>query len=264
MVRAATGASYPAVSDRIVRESMVPLPNISEQRRIARVLDAADTLHTKRREAVSRLESLAESVFVEMFGEPVRDPHRGQVVRLADVATTTSGGTPSRSEDGNYNGSIPWVKSGELDGGVILNTEETITSAGLASSSAKIMPEGTILMAMYGATVGAIATLGIQAATNQAICCIQVGPDIHREYLVTLLRIIKPFLLDQRAGGAQPNLSQATIREIRLPLPPKDQQCEFVMRKEASLALMGLQDTSRAHIAALYASLQDRAFRGEL
>jgi type I restriction enzyme, S subunit len=259
-----SGATFKEISKAVVSRVQIPLPSLDEQRRVARVLDAAYELCIKRCDALARLESLAEAMFVEMFGDPERNPHRWQVVRLADVATTTSGGTPSRGDDENYNGLIPWVKSGELNSGVVLDTEERITPVGLASSAAKLMPEGTVLMAMYGATVGAVTMLGIQAATNQAVCCIQVGPDIQAEYLVALLRIKKPFLLSRRSGGAQPNLSQSMIREIRLPLPPSDLQREYVMRKRTSMALTDRQYVSRTYMEALSASLQDRAFRGEL
>src|SRR5690606_20534806 len=89
---------------------------------------------------------------------------------LGEVFKTTSGGTPSRRNANYYNGSIPWVKSGELDKGIINETEEKISKEALKNSSAKIFPKGTLLIALYGATIGKLSFLGIEASTNQAIC----------------------------------------------------------------------------------------------
>ena len=88
-------------------------------------------------------------------------------VKLGDAFHTTSGGTPSRTEAKYYNGNIPWVKSGELDKGIIIDTEEKITEEAIKNSSAKIFPKGTLLIALYGATIGKLAFLGVDAATNQ-------------------------------------------------------------------------------------------------
>jgi len=90
-------------------------------------------------------------------------------VKLGDVCSTTSGGTPSRGNSKFYDGDIPWVKSGELDKGLILDTEEKISDEALKNSSAKIFSKGTLLIALYGATIGKHAFLGIDAATNQAV-----------------------------------------------------------------------------------------------
>ena len=94
------------------------------------------------------------------------------MVKLRDVAKTSSGGTPSRANPEFFVGTIPWVKSGELEDNVLMTTEEKISESALDNSSAKIFPIGTVLIAMYGATTGKTALLGIPAATNQAICAI--------------------------------------------------------------------------------------------
>ena len=109
--------------------------------------------------------------------------------KIGDIAETTSGGTPDRKTPEFFGGSIPWVKSGELEDAFINDTEEKITPDGLKHSAAKLFPSGTLLMAMYGATVGKTAILKIEAATNQAVCAIfpradQAGTDFLRYALV--------------------------------------------------------------------------------
>jgi type I restriction enzyme S subunit len=147
-------------------------------------------------------------------------------VAIDSICETTSGGTPSREHPEFYGGGIPWVKSGELRENVILQTEETVSEQAILSSSAKIMPPGTILIAMYGATVGRMATLGIHAATNQAICALRPKSiEIESRFLFHSLQNKIPELLRRRNGGAQPNISQAIIKDLRIGLPSlKDQK----------------------------------------
>ena len=145
--------------------------------------------------------------------------------KLGDIAETTSGGTPDRKNQAFFGGSIPWVKSGELEDTSINDTEEKITPEGLKHSAAKLFPSGTLLMAMYGATVGKTALLKIEAATNQAVCAIfpragEAGTDFLRYALVYQ----RPEILKLRYGGAQPNISQQVVRNLVVPLPPLPEQ----------------------------------------
>nr|MBK7069425.1 restriction endonuclease subunit S [Deltaproteobacteria bacterium] len=125
------------------------------------------------------------------------------------------------------------------------------------------MPAGTVLGGSMPGDRGRVATLGIEATTNQAICCIRLGESIDSPYFVTLLRLGSTLLL-RRVGGAQPNLSQDLIRSLSLPIPPLPLQQEFARR---IAAVERMKSAHRAHLAeldALFASLQHRAFRGEL
>lgn len=148
----------------------------------------------------------------------------GCVVRIGDIAETSSGGTPQRGVKRFYGGDIPWVKSGELRDGFIWETEETITSEGLASSSAKIFPAGTLLVAMYGATVGKLGVLQVPAATNQAVCAIKPSQAVDRDYLFYWLLKCRESLRKASFGGAQPNISQSAIQDLEVPLRPLEAQ----------------------------------------
>lgn len=139
---------------------------------------------------------------------------------LSDICDTTSGGTPSRKVQEYYqNGTIPWVKSGELENNIILDTEEDITEEALANSSAKIFPAGTLLIALYGATIGKLAFLGIPAATNQAVCAIFENKKVSLKYLYYYLLFKRSDLVKQGIGGAQPNISQAILKKLIIPYP---------------------------------------------
>lgn len=142
--------------------------------------------------------------------------------KLNDLCKTTSGGTPSRGNPGYFFGNIPWIKSGELYDGLITDSEEHITAAAIESSNAKKFPKGTLLIAMYGATVGKLGILDIEAATNQAVCAIFPGEKLNRNYLFWFLKYYRKDLIQASFGGAQPNISQALIRSIDVPIPYPD------------------------------------------
>ena len=163
---------------------------------------------------------------------------------LGDVADTTSGGTPSRSNSAYYGGDIPWIKSGDLNDGLIIEVPERITEDGLENSSAKVFPAGTLVIALYGATVGKTGILAFEAASNQAVCAvIPKNEAIKRDYLHWFFRYKRPEFLSSSFGGAQPNISQSYLREIVIPIPPVGTQleiCRFLNAVERLSAVASL------------------------
>lgn len=174
-------------------------------------------------------------------------------VRLGDVCKTTSGGTPSRTRKDYYGGSIPWVKSGELCDGVVINIYETITEEGLNSSSAKVFPKGSLLIALYGATVGRLGILSRDAATNQAVCAIFPHEGIDTKYLFWFLRSIRSELIDMGQGGAQPNISQGIVKDILFPLVPLEEQWKIVAEIEKQFSRL---DEAVASLKRIQANLK--------
>ncbi len=195
-------------------------------------------------------------------------PKHWQLKKLGDVCHTTSGGTPSRQKSSYYNGNIPWVKSGELDKGLIHDTEEKISEEAVKNSSAKIFPKGTLLIALYGATIGKLAFLGVDAATNQAICGIFKNDNIDSNYLYHFLFYKKPNLVKQGIGGAQPNISQGILKNLDLPIPPLPEQQVIVAKIEELLSELenGKQQllTAQQQLKVYRQSLLKWAFEGKL
>lgn len=147
-------------------------------------------------------------------------------IKIGDFCKTGSGGTPSRSNTAFFqNGTVPWVKSGELKNRFVTEVEEYITEEAIKKSSAKIVPKNSLLLAMYGATVGEVSQLIFDATTNQAICNILPDSKIcDVNYLYRYLQFSKPLLLNRRVGGGQPNISQGVIKDLEVPLPPLPEQ----------------------------------------
>lgn len=148
------------------------------------------------------------------------------VKKISTFCKTGSGGTPSRSNNAFFeNGTIPWVKSGELKNRYITEVEEYITDLAVEKSSAKLVSKGSLLIAMYGATVGEVSQLTFDATTNQAICNIQPDENVcDVNYLYRFLEASKPYLLSRRVGGGQPNISQGVIKDLVVSLPPLAEQ----------------------------------------
>ncbi len=180
-------------------------------------------------------------------------PPGWEVVRLGDMCTTTSGGTPSRKNVDFYNGNIPWVKSGELPDGPIEEIKEGITEEAIKKSSAKVFPRGTLLIALYGATVGKLGILNCDAATNQAVCAVFTPEGLARKYLFWYLRAVRSDLVSSAVGGAQPNISQTILRELIIPVAPFEQQTRIVAEIEKQFSRL---DEAVANLKRVKANLK--------
>lgn len=188
-------------------------------------------------------------------------PHRD----IESLCTTiTSGGTPKRSDPSNYDpGTIPWIKTAELQDAEIVSSEERISQFGLAHSSAKILPPSTVLMAMYGATVGKLGITQFEMTCNQASCAMITDParTSARWLFYSLLRN-RADLVGLANGAAQQNLSARTIRHFQIPVPPLSEQkaiAEVLGALDDKIsANRKLADTADALIRALYDNLPDR------
>ena len=151
-----------------------------------------------------------------------------RTVTLGSIAKITSGGTPERTKPAYWNGTIPWVKTAQIQNCTITAecVDEWITQEGLEQSSARMIPKGTILMAMYGQgkTRGQVAILGIDATINQACAAILLKPEANRDYVYQQLRYRYESIRALSNTGSQENLNAELIREIAFPLPALEEQ----------------------------------------
>ncbi len=236
------GATFKEISKGIVEKVVVPLPPKPTQLSIVSELDKLNELIRIKKEQLKDYDTLAQSIFYEMFGDPMEEGW--DVKELGDICKTSSGGTPSKAHTEYYNGEIMWLRSGEVSQGDIYNTEQTITLLGLENSSAKIFPVNTVVIAMYGATVGQVGILRKEMSTNQAICGIFPNEDLTPEYLYYFLISKKAEFLKSAIGGAQANISQQIIRKTLIPLPPLSLQSSFTCKiRQIKLQKAAVQST---------------------
>jgi len=188
--------------------------------------------------------------------------------KVEQVAHTATGGTPDRKNSDYFGGGIPWVKSGELGDGYVHETEETLTALGVEESNAKVFPKGTLCIALYGATVGKLGILEMDATTNQAVCGIFLPAEVRREYLFHYLTLIRPKLVEQGKGGAQSNISNGLVRITVFPLPPLAEQEQIVALVEERLSQIDSAektiDAELIRSKRLRQSILKRAFGGKL
>lgn len=213
LLASATGSTFPNVSRNQLEELEILIPPLPEQTAIASVLSSLDDKIDLLRRQNATLEQLSETLFRQWFLEEAKE--EWEEVELGSVIETTSGGTPSRAKMEFYdNGTIPWVKSKELNGSFILETEENITEDALNNSSAKILPSNSILIAMYGATVGEYAIISKEMTCNQAVCALKPNVNYPYTYLFLLIKNLKQELINMAVGSAQQNISQLLIKQI--------------------------------------------------
>ena len=159
---------------------------------------------------------------------PFDIPHNWSWCRLGNIGDWAAGSTPSRSYPEYYNGTIPWLKTGDLNDGYITNIPESISEEALKNTSVRLNPSGSVLIAMYGATIGKLGILTFPATTNQACCACSPLDGINNHYLFYYLLSQKDNFVYRSVGGAQPNISKEKIVPTLMPVPPYEEQRQIL------------------------------------
>lgn len=212
------------------------LPPLNEQKRIVEKIEEElgkiDEGVEKLKLAQEQIKLYRQSVLKSAFDGKLYKTTEWESDKLGNIFETSSGGTPKRGNTSYYGGNIPWLKSGELNNGIVSSADEFITEEGLKNSSAKVFPKGSLLIALYGATVGKLGILDFDSATNQAICCIYQNENYNKNFLFYYLLFKKEYLVNQGKGGAQPNISQEIVKALIVPIPTLDEQKQIVKEIE--------------------------------
>jgi len=230
-----SGTRMPRADWNYLKNTEWFVPNFESQQKIGNILSALDDKIELNRQTNQTLEQIAQTLFKEWFvnfnfpgatGE-MQDSELGMIPKgwrvgcIGDIYKTTSGGTPSRNKPEYYeNGIIDWIKSKELNNSFIIETEEKINELGLKNSSAKLLPEHSVLIAMYGATVGQIAITIRKTTCNQAICAILPNENYPFTFIFLVLKNNFDEIKQNAVGSAQQNISQQVILNFKIIIPP--------------------------------------------
>ena len=203
---------------------------------------------------------------------PFDIPESWKWVRLGNIGSWSSGATPSRTHPEYYGGNIPWLKTGDLNDGYVIDIPESITESALENSSVRLNPTGSVLMAMYGATIGKLGILQIEATTNQACCACIPYNGIYNLYLFYYLLSSRHRFTKMGEGGAQPNISKQKIIGSLFPLPPLVEQKRIVAKIEELMPYVDryekawnkLEDFNKRFPADMQKSVLQMAIQGKL
>ena len=267
------GVKMPRLSTNDACKGMIPLPPLAEQYRIVAeirkwfsLIDIIETgkddLQTIIKQAKSKILDLA--IHGKLVPQDPNDEPASELLKrinpkaeitcdnghskklpkgwiwttLGSIGIWQAGGTPSRSNKSYFGGNIPWLKTGDLNDGYVSEIPEGITEEAVANSSAKINPIGSILIAMYVATIGKLGILTYPASTNQACCaCIKYFAII-QSYLFYFLLSHRAAFIAKGGGGAQPNISKEIIVNTLIPLPPLAEQQRIVAKIEELFSIL--------------------------
>ncbi len=219
-------SGQPGINSKEYEKLRVPQPVLPEQQKIAQILSTWDEAIELKEKLIEEKKEQKKGLMQKLLTGEVRlagFDGEWEEVRLGDISTMYSGGTPQTSNKEYYNGSIPWINSGDLNQKKIRFVEGKISRKGLENSSAKMVSEGDLLIALYGATAGIVGISCINAAINQAVLAIIPEKD-DKMYLYYQLDFLKDSIINRYTQGGQPNLSGAIIKSLKINLPPLQEQ----------------------------------------
>ena len=239
----------------------IPLPPLGEQKRIAEILGGVSKAIHVVEQQIETANQLEKSLFNQF-----RRQYSALCSPIKNICKVQTGATPSRKNSAYYDGGIPWVKTGEVNGGKIEETEEYITELAVQETNCRKFPIGTILVAMYGqgATRGKVGILNCAAATNQACAALIALACEDQEYIFAVLRNCYDDLRNLGRGGTQPNLNLTLVKNFEIPWPEEFAREEFSQKWRELDNLRHLLHRKLSLLQELQKSLATRAFAGLL
>lgn len=265
MVRKATGASYPAVSDRIVKDSDIPAPPLPEQRHIAAILDHADALCAKRRQVLTHLEALTQSIFRDMFGD--RDDTVHRLDDLVDPDDKLNYGVVQPGDD--VPGGVPLIRVSNLAGGVVDRSDLKHVAPEVESSYARSRIKGNEVLVSSVGSIGVVSVVSpddVGSNVARAITRVPISDPARRAYVAAYLKTERAqrYFVSELRTVAQPTLNVGQLAATKVPLPPIELQHQFARRASDVRRQSLITVEALRHEDSLFSALQSCAFRGEL
>lgn len=260
-----TGATIPHVSGKHLKSMKIPLPPLQEQKRIAAILDQADALRGKRRAAITKLNELLQSVFLDMFGDPVTNPKGWDTTTLSSIGSLDRGVSKHRPRNAPelLEGKYPLVQTGDVanSGGYIRKYSSTYSEIGLRQS--KMWPKGTLCITI-AANIANTGILTFDSCFPDSVVGFIPNKRSTTEFVQCMLGFVRQILDARATQVAQKNINLAILRALEIPVPPIGLQRRFsliAVEIEAQKQQM-IEHAQRQ--TTFFSSLQQRAFRGEL
>lgn len=246
----------------------LPLPPLDDQIRIAQLLSKVEGLIAQRKQHLQQLDDLLKSVFLEMFGDPVRNQKGWDKPELKTFGKISTGNTPPRNEPANYDGNfIEWIKTDNITGDTAVVTPAAEYLSEVGAKKARTVTNGALLVACIAGSVESIGRAALTDRTvsfNQQINAIQPGKDVNSLYLYGLFKLSRAYIQSHATKGMKKILTKRDFEKITMIKPPFEIQNQFAAIVEKVEALKSSYQQSLTDLEALYGALGQQAFKGEL
>lgn len=260
------GATFKELSKSTLEKVKIPLPPLETQKKIAAILDAADTYRQKTKALIEKYDELAQSMFLEMFGDPVKNEKGWQQIKLGSLGIIRSGGTPSRNKLDYYKGKIPWISTVALGKRNIdyFDAMEYITEAAIKNSATKLIPKGSVLIGVR-VGVGKTSINNCDICTSQDILALtELSKNFNKVFLLDVIGFYKSYFESQKRGATIKGITSKTIKDLDIISPPLSLQNQFVRSIQDIEFQKALAQETLEKSENLFNSLLQKAFKGEL
>lgn len=266
--RRGQGSTFSAINRAEIEALQIPLPPLSEQRRIVKILDQADRLRRLRAQADAKADRILPALFIKMFGDPATNPMGWPVKAIGQIVSIRSGGTPSKSKPEFWDGNIPWVSPKDMNTELIIDARDHISLAGLEHSATRLIPPRAVLVVVRSGILAhsfPVALTGVEVAINQDIKALVPSDGVLPEYLFALLRCFPSIGLScVKTGATVHNVSTDKFRALEIPLPPVQRQEQFAAVLGAWVSRRSIVGCQRQKLDRCFDVLVHAAFNGSL
>ena len=263
-----SGSTFKAITIGTLKEIKIPLPPLDQQKKIAAILDAADTYRQKTKALIEKYDELTQSLFLDMFGDPVTNPKGFEIKQLKEFGRIVTGNTPSRKNEKNYNSDyIEWIKTDNINSELLYVTKakEYLSEEGLRNG--RSVEAGSLLVACIAGSIKSIGRAALtnrKVAFNQQINAIEPSSNTNSQFLYHMFKSCPKYIQDHASHGMKRMLSKGDFQQIKIVLPPTELQNQFAERVQAIEAQKAQAQESLAKAEDLFNSLLQKAFKGEL
>lgn len=273
----ANGGAQQNLNAQIIKDYVLQMPSLADQRRIASILSSLDRKIELNNKINADLEEMAQAIFKNWFVdfEPFKDgkfvdselgmiPEGWKVGTLGEFCKCLLGGTPSRSKEEYWNGDVNWINSGEINKFRILEASEKITELGLAKSATKLLPKKTTVLAITGATLGQVSLLEIDTCANQSVIGVLENTEVPYEYIYPFIKDRIEMLIQHQTGGAQQHINKDNVESLIFLLPAKNVLEGYISLVRPMYKRIESQCFENLYLSTLRDTLLPRLMSGEL
>ena len=273
----ANGGAQQNLNAQIIKDYVLQMPSLADQRRIASILSSLDRKIELNNKINADLEEMAQAIFKNWFVdfEPLKDgkfvdselgmiPEGWKVGTLGEFCKCLLGGTPSRSKEEYWNGEVNWINSGEINKFRILEASEKITELGLAKSATKLLPKKTTVLAITGATLGQVSLLEIDTCANQSVIGVLENAEVPYEYIYPFIKDRIEMLIQHQTGGAQQHINKDNVESLIFLLPAKNVLEDYISLVRPMYKRIESQCFENLYLSTLRDTLLPRLMSGEL